>query len=131
METALRAAFVSATALVVVAVILLGRQLLRRPASTEAGEFPSTLAVQAGVVFCGAMFVVATAAGRLQAHVGDADTLLYAAVFGLATATVAHLLEGARNRSGSMRRAGHAGVGGWVLALPVSAGVLAGLVGTP
>lgn len=127
MTLILQVAFVVAAALTWVAVIILGVGLWQGRQGGQARELPAGVAVQAALLFAGTCLVIATVTRGL----GDeavSDLLLYAAVFAFAAATLSWCAEGAamkgRPTAGRLLQA-------LSLALPIGAGFLAGIVGTP
>lgn len=99
------------------AAVAVAARLVRQAFRTEATGRPAVVeneALAAGALFGGSMVVTALASGHWQA-VDWSDLVLFAAVFGIATAA---LIELTRNRTAASRA---------VYVLPVGYGVLAGL----
>ncbi len=123
----LQSAFVLAGALTWVAVIVLAVGLWRTRRGRPGRELPAEVAGRAALLFAGPCLVVATARGR-SGSATVSDVLLGAAVFGLAAALLRWSSQAAALRSQpAVRRA----LVVLSCALPVGAGLLAGVVGTP
>lgn len=126
MTEVLQGAFVVAALLTLAVVVVSARDLARTLRGEPQPDFPALAALQGGLLFCGSTYVVSAAVGRLGERLSDDDTLLYAAVFGLAASALAHA---GRTREGQAPRRFSRALVVLSVALPVGSGVLAGLIG--
>jgi hypothetical protein len=127
MTLALQGAFVLATLLNLAVVIISVRQLIGAGRGRAQREFPTGMAVQGALLFAGSMYAMATLVGRLGDQIVDADTFLYAAVFGLSAGALTYFRPASQGRR---RRSLSRALRFSAYALPVGSGLIAGLVGT-
>ena len=126
MTVVLQGAFVVATLLSLTVMVISVRQLMVAGGERAQREFPSGMAFQGALLFCGSMYAMATVVGRLGDRIADDDTLLYAAVFGLAAGALTYFGQAPEGQfprplSRSLRLL--------AFALPIGSGLVAGLVG--
>lgn len=126
MTLALQVAFVVATVLAWAGIAVLSVTLWRVRQGRVTRETPAGVVLRAGLLFAVVCLVVATPLHGF-AWGGLSDIPLYAAVFGMAAATLTWFSDDATLRSRPLARRLVRGVS---LVLPVGAGVLAGIVGT-
>jgi len=128
MTELLQGAFVVATVLNLTLVVIIVGQLVAAGRGRPQREFPTRMAVQGALLFCGAMYSMAIVVGRLGDRLGDDDTLLYAAVFGMAASALTYFGQPSEGRR--RRRHSREALRFLAFALPVGSGLIAGVIGT-
>lgn len=131
MTQILQGAFLVATLLTLAVMVISARQLIGPDRAWAQRELPMSMVVQGALLFCGSMYSVATVAGRLGDRLGDKDTLLYTAVFGLAAGALAYFGQTPVGQAdeGRHRRLLARALRFLAFALPVGSGLIAGVVG--
>ena len=127
MTLVLQGAFVVATLLNMTVIVISVRQLIGAGRKREQRDFPTGMAFQGALLFCGSMYLMATLVGRLGDRIADDDTFLYAAVFGLSAGALAYFGQASE---GQRRRFRSRALRFLAYALPLGSGLIAGLVGT-
>ena len=128
MTIVLQGAFVVATLLNVMVILVGIRQVVGARRGRAQHEFPTGMAVLGALLFCGSMYSMATVVGHLGDRLADDGTALYAGVFGLAAGALTYLGRASEGRH--RRPRSREALGFLAFALPIGSGLIAGLVGT-
>ena len=126
MTLVLQCAFVVATLLNMTVIVISVRQMIGAGREQTQREFPTGMAFQGGLLFCGSMYAMASLVGLLGDRIADHNTLLYAAVFGLSAGVLAYFAQASE---GQHRRPLSRALRFLAYALPFGSGLIAGLVG--